>query len=243
MSAVRFFDVLGAILAVIVFLPLLLLAYGACDRLRLAWFWGTISIYCSGFLLVWYDGRYLTGFVWVLCLALGADLLSQLTRVLAAIEPGSEGRWRRIWLGIAATLLFCSACFYPASKVAANRQFHGTNGPWREIAAQLKDDGLVGPIAACKESYNAALPIAYHLGVPLYGEPLAPKPGDPIGQGLQPQKVSDIEAELAKFDVRLFVVESKWEQCREFMAQTKWVLKRSYPEASGTIHIYASPEK
>jgi hypothetical protein len=243
-DTVRFYDVLGAILPIILFLPLLLMAYGACDRLQLAWFTGTMAIYCSGFLFVWYDGRYLTGFVLVLCLALGAELLAQLMHILAAATPGSVGRGRRIWLGIAAALLFCSVCYYPLSKMAANRAFHGALGPWREIAAQLNADGLAGPMAVCKGSYSsAALPISYHLGIPLYGEALAPKVGDPISQGLQPQKVSDIEAELAKFDVKLFVVETKWPQCKEFMAQTKWVLKRSYQGAKGMIHIYAPPRK
>lgn len=122
------------------------------------WVLGTISIYCAGFLLVYYESRYIDGLIAPLCVlycvGFGFPCLSRINDQLG------YRRWRILALGTAATLSFFVAQSYQTA--ASIKQGLRTGPAERELARQLRERGILGPLAADASHADVGLSVAYH---------------------------------------------------------------------------------
>ena len=209
----RSFDFFGCILLLAVCLPPLLLAVGQFDTRQAICYLGTIAMYCGGFLPVWCESRYMHGFVWVLLAAFSTQALCDVWKLLASHPRAADLRIRPLMLGTLAAVLLASAVYYPLSKTWSAGQLKLGPTPVHQVALELQSAGFAGPVAGCKHSYSRmAFLFAYYLNVPIYGETHA-------------ATVEDVERDLDKWNVKIFVAMSDWTLYSDFTKGTHWVRK------------------
>ncbi len=239
LSDLREFDQLGICLSALIFVPLVLWRPASSEDWFLAMcVLGTVFVYCSGFLPIYYEVRYIRGFLWpiccIYCLALVVPYF--------AIQAPKIGlpRWTT-WL---VTLLVVGS-------FAAGIRDHGRwqlrdsadrpGAVYRQLATQLQADGFAGPFATDERIHHLGIFLAYHLDEPFLGSPIevvrrSRRPTSPV-----PPTVAQIEKVLTQYGVRSFVIEADWSRAKEFHEQTSWQFARELSYKSGALLVYVNP--
>ncbi len=124
-------------------------------RWRVAWIVGTLAAYCSGFLFVYFDRRYIDSVALPLVLTLCLWTFHSLLRTRR--DP-----WY-VWIPRGFLMLGVLVSFAWALKPDLRELFHRqTTVIYREIADLMRVEQLVGPIA-CTDRY-VGMYLALHLG-------------------------------------------------------------------------------
>lgn len=203
------FDLLHLFPAAFVLLPLAFLAQGNLKPLpRTIWLWLTVGLYLGGFLPIFYEGRYIYPFVWPLCALYLFDVLAG-REGLGSVATELPSRTRKRVLTMAAALCAISLSWPILYELQANLR-NPARRIWRDVAAEINQGGLHGPMASSPGLKTEGMITAYLANEPFLG----PAAG---------QTVAEVEATLQKFGVQLLLVRtSKWPLAEDFLRNTTW---------------------
>lgn len=184
------YDILGASLAVLCGCPVLwvLLRGQKDERRRLIWTVGTVILYCSGYVLLVLEDRYLLPVIVPLLAIWMFHLVWRLAQFGAARDIAAL---RRPAMAVMGTVLTLSLTLPTLGATA--RDLLGTPANGRAIAAQLQRDGCRGPIAGTE--VNPTMYVSFHMGQTCLGAP-------------ESTNVPDCLAELDRAGARTFML---WE--------------------------------
>jgi hypothetical protein len=218
------FDRLALSLIVIVLGPLL--AWRIKDERSVRWSsWvsGTVAVFCTGFVFVYYDYRYTAPFLKplaILAVFASAD----------AIGRRFEAAWARpalLALTVASFALQLNVPFTPyLVEEPDGTPFNNVTidaRPHRALASELAGAGFSGPIAS--SFYWGGMFTAYFGDSPFVGLP----PG---------QDAASVEAELARVGAKVFLVDPAWPLAGAFAARATWTRARRTEAAGQAIDVF-----
>ncbi len=165
-GGVSFYSLHFAILS-FVLLPFVLRYLPRDQRTNAVWLTLTACAYCSGFLVVYCEARYLRPIL----LPVGLILTLQLVYVSGrrSVESASTGCWIALFRVSAAMLVLFSFVFATLDEL--KHTMAQPNTPtYRNVAAQLKTLKLSGNLAS--SDWGRGLFVAYHMESPYLGFPV-----------------------------------------------------------------------
>jgi hypothetical protein len=138
---------------------------GPGQRWKGLWLLGTMALFCSGFLPLYFSPRY----IWMLLLPLGVVLCWRM-----ALELRLPRRWGglRGWVRAALVLCLAGSFFGELTRLLKQRMDDPVSGMYRQLAGDLKRLGLRGPIAS--PDLRRANWVALHAGEKSIGFPPDP---------------------------------------------------------------------
>jgi hypothetical protein len=195
------------------------------DLFRLLWFLGTAVLYCSGYLLVAVEDRYVMPVLWPLACACCFHLGWLLRERIHRDEPDN----RRDWAGILILLVLSVSLVGGAVREVRQALRNIEDAPCRGIAQRLSASGLTGPIAGT--SRHLGLYIAYHMNQPFMYRPASEAP-------------TDARAELDRAGARMLIV---WPDSPLYgsFAGGSWVLADMILNADkdGPVEVYVRADR
>lgn len=239
---VRGFDLLGICLPALVLMPIV--TWKPAPRrvwFRSAWTLGTVLIYCSGFTLVYYEPRYIEGFLWpiccIYCLGLVVPSFARL-----AVKAGLPRRSAWLVAGLVVASFAGRVCerdgLYLGNRTVPRGAFY------RMIAQELRSAGLEGPFAADELRPHLGYYVSFHLDEPFLGSPVAEARSNMEARGIPREMiVPEIEAVLEQYGARSFLIHSDWSLLDAFREKTSWQLKQEVPYDPGTLYVYVRPRQ
>ena len=195
-------------------------------RFRSVWMLATVAIYCSGFVLIYYEPRYTEAFLWPLlcmyCLGFCAVFYGKIaTRI----------QLPRTIQGLVLGLVILSFAAVEANRwqsLVADKAIQ-EGAAYRAIAQELDAAECEGPLAVMPGTPTLGLAVAYHVDKPFAGCP----PAGPV---------HDVEAALREVNVRTFLVPLSAEAARSFCEQTSWREKlRIQASEEETVVVFVAP--
>lgn len=136
----------------------------------------TCGIYCGGFLLVYFDSRYLLSFLWPLLLWFLWENLS-----FIQFQSGAKGRLPSRAAILSAWLFGAVPGFQLVQEVVRGGEFHGAQEPYREIARQIKKQPVTS-LGTTPDLWYEGLYVSYHTQIPYHGIPSGAAPSDWVKQ-------------------------------------------------------------
>ena len=205
---IRSFDALGICVPTLIFLPIVLWKPGSNRGLfKSVWVLGTVAIYCSGFMLVYYEIRYIEYFLWPLCCIYCLGFF-----VPSFAKCAVKLRLRRWGALLAAALVAASFAEHVRERdVSFLMDCTAPRGAsYRMLAQELRAGGMRGPFATDEQHWYFGEFVAFFLNEPFVGSPVE-KSDDEIDMGTPIEMtVPEIEAKLEDYGVQVFVIHSDW---------------------------------
>lgn len=172
------------------------------------WIGLSLAIFAGGFTLVFYTVRYIELLAWttasVFVLAFCVPWFGELAARLRL------RRWAPLAFSLLAVTSFAfDACYRSARYLVAGNARHV--GTLRRPAKELLSLAGPGPIAVSPNLKHDGMYLAFFCNQPYHGHPTETDP-------------AAIDASLAQFDVRTFVVSSAWPLAESFRRGTHWRL-------------------
>jgi hypothetical protein len=217
----------------LMFLPILVIAFPdwRSGRFNSIWMLGTVLIFSSGFLLVYYEKRYTEYFLLPLCciylLGFGYDCFRHVACRL--LLP----KWTGFAVSTIIILSFTSIAYTRAQqfwffKTGETQPFVS----YRKFAKEMREGGFRWPIAAIGEQHakHAALYLAYFSNKPFVGCPSG-------------KITTEIETALKKFGVGTLLVSAGGRRSTIFRSQTTWKqkLEVNFGNDKKKVYIYSPP--
>lgn len=174
LHSVRDFDVLHVTLLGMLIAAGLALGLGRLSgpRWTVVWLAGTIPLFCSGLLMVFYTARYTLPMLLPMGLLLGVILAARLE--VGAYRTTATGAWRSVRMIMLAVVLLS---FGTAAAARYNETWKlKTMGVYRAVAQEIRRQKLPGPIASAE--IHSGMYVAYHANMGFIGFP----PGNDIAK-------------------------------------------------------------
>jgi hypothetical protein len=216
---VRGYDLLCLVIALVGGAPVVALAWRGHPGgwFHPLWLAGTFLLYCSGYLTMFIDARYvlpvLVPLGWIYCVSL-AHLLQSHWR--AAGRDGSPPP-RRAGLVLAGVLLLSFGV--PAAARFARDVAYPYAKPYRAAAQRLAAAGCRGPLASTQ--YDLGLYAAFHMNQPFLGSVLSKEP-------------EACRRELDEHPARTFLVDSRSPLWNSFQEDENYKLLMTLPDMEPT---------
>ena len=240
-AAIRNFDMLGISFLALIFLPLVLCGPGTRRPwFKSVWMLATVLIYCSGFTMVYYESRYIEGFLRPLCCIYCLGVL-----VSVFVDYATKVRVPRWSVLLVALLVIASfARNVQVRDVAYLNACTSEDGTLvRKLAHELRAAGLRGPFATDELHRTFGAYLALHMNEPYHGSPIEADIWENQSCSPAAMSVLEIEAALQDHGVQSFLIHSDWPLRREFHERTWWKIKAEVPCGSGALYLYECPAK